>query len=120
MFIEASHPSTSPETSYASNVLIALYPDAWEYTFIISSVFGRIPSSHSDAYTAFALLCQKIAPAGAYVETKSRMATASGSENALTPALTTLLFQVLSGFHLQSKFRFMYTSCALKRPVPFT
>src|SRR3989344_2070686 len=82
----------------------------------MASVSGRIPSSHSEAYTAFAWLCQKITASGLFSKTKFRKARASGSENGLDPALTVLSRHLLVGFQSQSKLRLRSTSWALKRP----
>src|SRR3989344_1098701 len=116
MPMEASHPSESPVTSYASKDFSGLYPEAPAYAFIISSVAGRIPSLHSDAYTALACECQNINASGLFSATKFRKAFASGSEKAAVPALTVLLLHVASGFHLQSKLRLRSTPFAFMRP----
>src|SRR3989344_5124685 len=81
----------------------------------MSSVSGRIPALHSDAYTALAWLCQKTTTSRLFSKTKFWKALASGSENAADPALTVFVFQVPFGFQLQSKLRLRSTSCALKR-----
>src|SRR3989338_2611692 len=82
----------------------------------MARVSGNIPPSHSDAYTALALLCQKITARGLFCRTKSRIAIASGSEKADEPALTTFDCHVLCGFHLQSKLRLRSTPRALNLP----
>src|SRR3989344_4027142 len=72
---------------------------------MMASVCGKTPGSHSDAYTVFAWLCQKTTATGFSFSTTRFKVFASGSEKASVPALTTLLRQVLSGFHLQSKLK---------------
>src|SRR3989338_3327105 len=115
MLIEGSQPSTSPVTGYASKLSTVLYFAALPYIFISESVFGKTPSSHSEAYTALACECQKIAACGLNSATKLRNAAASGSEDASVPALTFLPRHELSGCHLQAKFRLRSTLFALKR-----
>src|SRR3989344_3332947 len=114
--MDASHPSASPVTSYESNELTGAYPDACAYALKRASVSGRMPCVHSDSYTAFAALCQKITASGSLARTKSRMAAVSGSENGFAPALTFFACHTPSGFHLQSKLRLRSTSRLLKRP----
>src|SRR3989344_4505266 len=83
---------------------------------MMSSVSGRMPASHCEAYTALDWLCQNITAFGLFPKTKFLIAIASGSENGLVPALTVLSRHILSGCHLQSKLRLRSTSCALNRP----
>src|SRR3989344_1416314 len=75
-----------------------------------------MPSSHSEAYTAPAWLCQKITATGLFFKIKFPIAAASGSENGVSPALTDFDCQVPLGCHLQLKLRLRSTSFALKRP----
>src|SRR3990167_3335173 len=83
-------------------------------------VAASMPPLHSDAYTAFAWLCQKTTMVGRQAKTTVRMARASGSEKGAWPALTSALRHVALGCHLQSKLRLRSTSLALKRPSACT